>query len=69
VVAEIRKRSPGPGARCFSWEYFLVTKKQPDPESIAAINREIQHLDDGTHVRFADIGSQFLDADGNIRVA
>ena len=34
--------------------------------AITAVNREIQRLDDGEHVRFADIGAQFLDGDGNI---
>jgi lysophospholipase L1-like esterase len=34
--------------------------------TIAAVNRGIQRLDDGAHVRFADIGAQFLDANGNI---
>ncbi len=30
------------------------------------INGKLQHLDDGAQVRFADIGAQFLDANGNI---
>jgi lysophospholipase L1-like esterase len=34
--------------------------------TITAVNREIQRFDDGPHVRFVDIGAQFLDGDGNI---
>jgi lysophospholipase L1-like esterase len=34
--------------------------------TVTAVNREIQRLDDGAHVRFLDLGAQFLDSDGNI---
>jgi beta-glucosidase len=34
--------------------------------TIAEINRTIAKLNDGSRVRYLDIGAQFLDADGNI---
>lgn len=34
--------------------------------TVAAVNRELRHLDDGGQVRFIDIGDQFFDPDGNI---
>ena len=34
--------------------------------SIADINTRIAKLDDGKRVHYLDIGSEFLDADGNI---
>jgi lysophospholipase L1-like esterase len=34
--------------------------------TITAVNREIQVLDDGAHVRLLDLGAQFLNGDGNI---
>jgi lysophospholipase L1-like esterase len=39
----------------------------PAHARIAAVNRLIANLDDGKQVRFLDIGSQFLDAEGNVR--
>lgn len=35
-------------------------------QTITEVNRKIQQLDDGVRVRFVDMGSQFLDGDGNI---
>jgi beta-glucosidase len=39
----------------------------PARARIAEVNRLIANLDDGKQVRFLDIGSKFLDADGNVR--
>jgi lysophospholipase L1-like esterase len=39
----------------------------PARARIAAVNQHIAKLADGKHVRFLDIGTQFLDADGNVR--
>ena len=38
-------------------------------QTISAVNQEIRRLDDGAHVRFVDIGDQFLEADGSIPAA
>jgi lysophospholipase L1-like esterase len=65
IVAEIRKRSPM--SKVLLLGIFPRGEKDNRLRSaIAEVNRQIQHLDDGAHVRFADIGAQFLDEHGNI---
>jgi lysophospholipase L1-like esterase len=65
IVTVIQKRSPA--------SKVLVLGIFPRDEkgsrirrTITAVNREIQHLDDGAHIRFVDLGGEFLDADGDI---
>ena len=65
VVSLIRKRTPKSKVLLFG----ILPRDERDSRvrrTIAAVNREIQQLDDGVHVRFADIGAQFLDDAGNI---
>jgi lysophospholipase L1-like esterase len=65
IIAEIRKRSPTSKVLLLG----IFPRGEKDSElrnAIAEVNRQIQHLDDGAHVRFIDIGAQFLDANGNI---
>ena len=65
IVAMIQKRSP----TCKVLLLGIFPRDEKDSRvrrTITAVNREIQRLDDGAHVRFADIGAQFLDGDGNI---
>jgi GDSL-like Lipase/Acylhydrolase family len=65
IVAVIQKRSPASKVLLFG----IFPRDEKDSRArrtITAVNQEIQRLDDGTHVRFADIGAQFLDGDGNI---
>jgi lysophospholipase L1-like esterase len=68
IVATIRKRSPA--ARVLLFGIFPRDEKDSRArQTILAVNQEIRRLDDGAHVRFVDIGDQFLDADGNIPAA
>jgi lysophospholipase L1-like esterase len=65
VVAVIRKRTPQSKVLLFG----ILPREEKDSRvrrTIAAVNRDIQRLDDGTNIRFADIGAQFLDDAGNI---
>ena len=65
VVALIRKRTPTSKVLLFG----ILPRDEKDSRvrrTIAAVNREIQQLDDGANIRFADIGAQFLDNAGNI---
>lgn len=65
IVMQIRKRSPV--SKVLLLGIFPRDEKDSRVRrTIAAVNRGIQRLDDGAHVRFADIGAQFLDANGNI---
>ena len=41
-------------------------KPDADRERIKAVNDQIARLDDGSHVRFLDIGKAFLNPDGTI---
>ncbi len=65
IIMEIRKRSPASKVLLFGI-FPRGDKGSRMRQTIAAVNREIRHLDDGAHVRVADIGAQFLDANGNI---
>ncbi len=65
VVSLIRKRAPKSKVLLFG----ILPRDEKDSRvrrTIAAVNREIQRLDDGANIRFADIGAEFLDGDGNI---
>ena len=65
VVALIRKRSPKSKVLLFG----ILPRAEKDSrvrQTIAMVNREIRGLDDGTNIRFVDIGAQFLDGAGNI---
>ena len=65
IVTAIQKRSPASMVLLFG----ILPRDEKDSrvrQTITVVNREIQRLDDGAHVRFADIGAQFLDGDGNI---
>jgi lysophospholipase L1-like esterase len=65
IVTVIQKRAPA--AKVLLFGIFPRDEKGSRVrQTITAVNREIQHLDDGVDVRFVDISSQFLDGDGNI---
>jgi len=65
IITVIQKRSPG--SRVLLFGIFPRDEKGSRVRrTIAAVNREIQRLDNGAHLRFVDIGAQFLDGDGNI---
>jgi lysophospholipase L1-like esterase len=65
IVTVIRKRAPKSNVLLLG---IFPRDEQGSRvrRTITAVNREIQRLDDGAHVRFVDIGAQFLDGDGNI---
>ena len=65
IVRVIQERSPASKVLLFGI-FPRDEKESRVRRTITAVNREIQHLDDGARVRFVDIGDQFLDADGNI---
>jgi lysophospholipase L1-like esterase len=65
IVTVIQKRSPASKVLLFG----IFPRDEKDSRvrrTITAVNQQIQHFGDGAHVRFADIGAQFLDGDGNI---
>jgi lysophospholipase L1-like esterase len=65
IVAVIQERSPT--SKVLLLGIFPRDEKDSRVRrTITAVNREIQHLDDGGHVRFVDLGARFLDGDGNI---
>lgn len=65
IVEVIRKRAPK--SKVLLLGIFPRDGKESRVRrTIADINRQLQRLDDGTHVRFVDIGAQFLDGEGNI---
>jgi lysophospholipase L1-like esterase len=65
IVAEIRKRLPSSKVLLFG--IFPRDEKESRlRRTITEINGKLGHLDDGAQVRFADIGAQFLDQNGNI---
>jgi hypothetical protein len=65
IVSEIRKRSPASKVLLFGI-FPRGEKGSRLRNTITEINGKLQHLDNGAEMRFADIGAQFLDADGNI---
>jgi lysophospholipase L1-like esterase len=65
IVEEFRQRLPK--ARILLLGVFPRGEKpNPTREKLDAVNRRIAGLDDGSHVKFLDIGKAFLDADGTI---
>ncbi len=68
IVGTIRKRSPAASVLVFGI-FPRDGKDSRIRKTITAINGELRRLDDGTRVRFVDIGDQFLDRDGNIPAA
>jgi lysophospholipase L1-like esterase len=65
IVAELRNRLPKTQVLLLG-----VFPRSPKPdaarEQIKTINEKIARLDDGSHVRYLDIGKAFLNADGTI---
>ena len=65
IVAELRSRLPKTKILLLG---VFPRSPQPDAarERIKTINEKIARLDDGSHVRYLDIGKAFLNADGTI---
>jgi lysophospholipase L1-like esterase len=65
IVAEVRKRLPKTQILLLG---VFPRSARPDSnrERIKSINAKIARLDDGSHVRFLDIGNAFVNADGTI---
>jgi len=65
IVEELRRRLPK--ARILLLGIFPRGQK-PDAtrEKLQAVNAKIARLDDGSHVKFLDIGQSFLNEDGTI---
>src|SRR6185312_3578540 len=65
IVEELRHRLPK--ARILLLGVFPRGQK-PDAtrEKLNSVNAKIAHLDDGSHVKFLDIGKSFLNEDGTI---
>jgi lysophospholipase L1-like esterase len=65
IVAELRNRLPKTQVLLLG-----VFPRSPKPDSareqIKTINEKIARLDDGSHVRYLDIGKAFLNSDGTI---
>jgi lysophospholipase L1-like esterase len=65
IVAELRNRLPKTQVLLLG-----VFPRSPKPDSareqIKTINEKIARLDDGSHVRYLDIGKAFLNADGTL---
>jgi lysophospholipase L1-like esterase len=65
IVAELRNRLPKTQVLLLG-----VFPRSPKPdaarEQIKTINEKIARLDDGSHVRYLDIGKAFLNSDGTI---
>jgi lysophospholipase L1-like esterase len=66
VVSELRKKLPA--AKILLLAVFPRSHLATDPArlEVAAVNQRIAGLDDGHHVRYLDIGSKFLTADGTL---
>lgn len=65
IIAEIRKRSPA--SKVLLLGIFPRDEKESRiRRAITEVNRLIQHCDDGAHIRFANLGAQFLDANEEI---
>lgn len=67
IVATVREKMPATNILLMGILPARNPASHPARARIAEVNRLIAKLDDGKHVRFLDIGSQFLDADGNVR--
>jgi hypothetical protein len=65
IVAEIRRRLPASKVLLFGI-FPRGEKESRLRQAVAEVNRKLQLLDDGKHVRFVDLGAQFLDPNGNI---
>lgn len=65
IVTEIRRRLPGSKVLLLG---IFPRGRRPDAlrDRIKSVNERIAKLDDGTHVKFLDIGPAFLDEDGTI---
>jgi lysophospholipase L1-like esterase len=65
IIAELRNRLPKTQVLLLG-----VFPRSPKPDSarerIKSINEKIARLDDGSHVRYLDIGKAFLNADGTL---
>jgi lysophospholipase L1-like esterase len=65
IVAEVRRRLPATKVLLLG-----IFPRSPKPDStrerIKSVNQRIARLDDGSHVRFLDIGQAFLSDDGTI---
>ena len=67
IVATARERMPDTKILLMGILPARNPASHPARARIAEVNRLIANLDDGIHVRFLDIGSKFLDAEGNVR--
>jgi lysophospholipase L1-like esterase len=65
IVAEVRRRLPKTQVLLLG-----IFPRAPKPnavrERLKSVNEKIAKLDDGTHVRYLDIGKAFLNDDGSI---
>ncbi len=65
IVAELRSRLPKTQVLLLG-----VFPRSPKPDAardrIKSVNEKIARLDDGSHVRYLDIGKAFLNDDGTI---
>ncbi len=66
IVSTVREKMPDTKILLMGILPARNPASHPARARIAAVNRLISNLDDGNHVRFLDIGSKFLDADGNV---
>jgi lysophospholipase L1-like esterase len=65
IVGEIRRRLPK--TRVLLLGVFPRDQKpSPKRDRIKSVNEKIAKLDDGSHVRFLNIGKSFLSSDGTI---
>ncbi len=65
IVEEVRNRLPK--TRILLLAVFPRRDKPPAiQEKLDRVNATIAHLDDGSHVKFLDIGKAFLEPDGSI---
>ena len=67
IVATVREKTPC--SKILLMGIFPARNPADHPvrARIAAVNQWIAKLDDGKNIRFLDIGSQFLDANGSVR--
>lgn len=68
IVATVREKMPGTKILLLAIFPARNPATHPARDRIAAVNRLIAGLDDGKNVRFLDLGSKFLDAEGNVRM-
>ncbi len=66
IVSKLREKLPA--SRILLLGLFPRSASPNDPPRIRlqAVNARIAHLDDGRHVRYLDLGSHFLNADGTL---